>query len=195
MRRGIATTYKGVRFRSRIEARWARFFDRINWTWDYEPFDLDGYIPDFILTLHEPVLVEVKSALTLAELKPYASKIQASGWDHESIIVGASVPLRDADGVYADIPIGWHYDHWGMWGVGGISWCVDGDHLALLNGVHSCRCRVCGAADGDHHIGGLDEIQHTLIDVLWTECGNDVQWRPPEAQRKSSWAPDWSVRW
>ena len=56
----IPTLYKDVQFRSRLEAKWAAFFDLLGWPWDYEPFDLNGYIPDFILHLHEPVLVEVK---------------------------------------------------------------------------------------------------------------------------------------
>ncbi len=49
---GIPTLYHGRRFRSRIEARWAAFFDLANWPWEYEPFDLEGYIPDFVLLLH-----------------------------------------------------------------------------------------------------------------------------------------------
>lgn len=43
----IPTMYAGVQFRSRLEARWAAFFDLIGWKWEYEPFDLPGYIPDF----------------------------------------------------------------------------------------------------------------------------------------------------
>lgn len=58
----IPTKYKGVHFRSRLEARWAAMFDLLDWTWEYEPIDLDGYIPDFILTFQDPILVEVKLA-------------------------------------------------------------------------------------------------------------------------------------
>lgn len=57
------TTYNGVRFRSRLEARWAAFFDLNAWKWSYEPVDLAGWVPDFIL--HMPladVYVEVKPA-------------------------------------------------------------------------------------------------------------------------------------
>ncbi len=41
------TVYRGVRFRSRLEARWAAFFDCIEWQWKYEPVDLQGWTPDF----------------------------------------------------------------------------------------------------------------------------------------------------
>lgn len=49
--RPIETTYKGYRFRSRLEARWAVVFDTLGWQWEYEPegFDLPSgpYLPDF----------------------------------------------------------------------------------------------------------------------------------------------------
>jgi hypothetical protein len=49
--RPIQTEYRGFRFRSRLEARWAVFLDALNadWTYEVEGFDLDGiwYLPDF----------------------------------------------------------------------------------------------------------------------------------------------------
>jgi len=51
--RAIETEWRGYRFRSRIEARWAVLFESLGWPWEYEPegFDLgDGfgrYLPDF----------------------------------------------------------------------------------------------------------------------------------------------------
>lgn len=52
--KAINTEYKGYRFRSRLEARWAVFFDACGVEWEYEPegYDLgDGiyYLPDFLL--------------------------------------------------------------------------------------------------------------------------------------------------
>lgn len=89
--RGIPTLYRGYRFRSRLEARWACFFDGIGWPWEYEPLDLNGYIPDFVLTFYRPVIVEVKPALTLAELEAHTAKIEASGWlpSGDALLVGA----------------------------------------------------------------------------------------------------------
>lgn len=50
--KAIETIYKGYRFRSRLEARWAVFFDGIGAPWEYEPegFEADDgsrYLPDF----------------------------------------------------------------------------------------------------------------------------------------------------
>lgn len=41
------TLYSGTLFRSRLEARWAAFFDLAGWKWRYEPVDLAGWTPDF----------------------------------------------------------------------------------------------------------------------------------------------------
>ena len=50
----IQTEYKGYKFRSRLEAKWAVFFDALGLDWEYEPegFELsDGryYLPDFLI--------------------------------------------------------------------------------------------------------------------------------------------------
>ena len=60
----IETHYANCRFRSRIEARWAVFFDHLGIKWQYEPqgFDLPSgpYLPDFLLELGDGVWWEVK---------------------------------------------------------------------------------------------------------------------------------------
>ena len=58
------TEYKGYRFRSRLEARWAVFFDALDIDYEYEPegFVLSNkqtYLPDFYLPFYN-VYVEVK---------------------------------------------------------------------------------------------------------------------------------------
>lgn len=50
--KAIQTRYKGYNFRSRLEARWAVFFDALGYKWEYEPegFVLSTgahYLPDF----------------------------------------------------------------------------------------------------------------------------------------------------
>ena len=52
--KAIETEYKGYRFRSRLEARWAVFFDAlgVQWFYEHEGFDLGKsgwYLPDFWL--------------------------------------------------------------------------------------------------------------------------------------------------
>ena len=62
--KAIETEYKGYRFRSRLEARWAVFFDAAEISWEYEPegYELstgERYLPDFYLPLDD-IYVEVK---------------------------------------------------------------------------------------------------------------------------------------
>ena len=53
MIKAIETHYKGHKFRSRLEARWAVFFDAagIKWIYEQEGFLINGkpYLPDFYL--------------------------------------------------------------------------------------------------------------------------------------------------
>lgn len=87
----IQTYYKGYKFRSRLEARWAVFFDTCGVKWEYEPegFDLgDGlyYLPDFVLhgvqgRIQGDLWVEVKGPMS----KEDARKILTfSGVEDES---------------------------------------------------------------------------------------------------------------
>lgn len=61
----IETRYRGYRFRSRLEARWAVFFDSLGIKWEYEPQGYKvgaykrAYLPDFFL-LATKTWVEVK---------------------------------------------------------------------------------------------------------------------------------------
>ena len=66
--KAIQTKYKGYLMRSRLEARWAVFFDTLGVKWEYEAegYDLgkDGwYLPDF--RLHMP-----NGSILFAEVKP-----------------------------------------------------------------------------------------------------------------------------
>ncbi len=68
----IGTTYQGFRFRSRIEARWAVFFDALGVPWEHEPEGYsDGathYLPDFWLP-DQQTFWEVKASKDFDEKK------------------------------------------------------------------------------------------------------------------------------
>lgn len=64
--KAIETKYKGYRFRSRLEARWAVYFDSLGVDWEYEPegFVLpngEWYLPDFYIRNFDS-WVEIKPA-------------------------------------------------------------------------------------------------------------------------------------
>lgn len=78
MIRAIETRYKGYRFRSRLEARWAVYFDALGIKWEYEKegYDLGGiyYLPDFWLPQVE-MWAEVKAEEFTAEEEEKAVRL------------------------------------------------------------------------------------------------------------------------
>lgn len=98
MIKAIETEYNGYRFRSRLEARWAVFFDTLGVPYEYEPegFDLgDGvyYLPDFRLKCHGTrgdysrppydLYIEVKGVMTEYDAK----KIEAFSKSYPILVV------------------------------------------------------------------------------------------------------------
>lgn len=83
--RAIQTTYGGVKFRSRVEARWAVFFDAMGIRYEYEPegFEVRGgaYLPDFRLAkLH--LFLEIKGqAPSEEEVAKCADLARAAEYD------------------------------------------------------------------------------------------------------------------
>ena len=76
--------YKGRNFRSRLEARWAAFFDICEWKYEYEPLDLKGWFPDFGLygDKGNMILVEVKPVTKFPD--DVANKMAKAAWKHLS---------------------------------------------------------------------------------------------------------------
>jgi hypothetical protein len=172
---GIPTTYRGLKFRSRLEACWAALFDRESWVWEYEPQDLDYYIPDFVLPFdHAPLLVEVKAEHSVDALRLHTEKIERSKWTGEALIVGAEPFEADQLSPVLGL-IGERVDRreW-LWSPARAFACLSCGNLSVLAEDLSWRCRACGTDDGNSHVGQLD---HGL-ERSWAEAKNRVQWRP-----------------
>lgn len=193
----ITTTYDGIEYRSRLEARWAAFMKNVGWDIVYEPFDGDGYIPDFLVQGPNPMLVEVKPAVTLTEYQaavPKAEKGLAAHWSHDILIVGASpfptalcrAPCHVLDekctacredtagllgeytGDYGGDFDGWDWDS-GTWG----DTCGCGG-VGVFHSTQSYRGRPCGCYDG----GWIPPlISRPLLESFWADACNDVKWR------------------
>jgi hypothetical protein len=135
----IPTKYAGIDYRSRLEARWAAFFDRIGWQYTYEPFDGAGYIPDFLIHGESPLLVEVKPVVTAAEFEAATAKVVrglAGVWQHDVLIVGAD-PLPQLDYCARFFPGGWL----GEFGHSCGTVVDDGKHWTWLDsGKDACWC-------------------------------------------------------
>lgn len=73
------TEFKGVMFRSRLEARWAGFFDLLEIKWEYEPIDFNGWSPDFKIYLPCGHSECPDTHDLYAEVKPYTTVEQFKG--------------------------------------------------------------------------------------------------------------------
>jgi hypothetical protein len=100
--KAIETNYNGYRFRSRLEARWAVFFDSLGVKYSYEPegFNLGAlgcYLPDFYLQ-DEKLWIEIKPFLEPFKRIYLAGKIAPNDWrtDISSEIADASF-LEDSE--------------------------------------------------------------------------------------------------
>ena len=83
--KAIETYYKGYRFRSRLEARWAVFFDALNilYQYEYQGYNLGFagcYLPDFWLPRHN-MYVEIKGYTpSSAELEKVQELCKVGEW-------------------------------------------------------------------------------------------------------------------
>ncbi len=176
----IPTRYAGHLFRSRLEARWAAMFDLLRWPWTYEPFDLEGYIPDFLLVLEKPVLVEVKPSATLGQLRQHTAKIERTSWAGEALLLGADPIIPESDesafvggdfGLLAERQ-GENKKEW-WWGPATAITCNVCNRPSFHHSVLAYACRVSGCADGTHHLEDPPDLH-----VLWGRAHELTRWTP-----------------
>lgn len=141
------TNYKSVLFRSRLEARWAVFFDLAKWKWEYEPIDLPGWSPDFRVEFYcshsecsgsHSLLVEIKPYFKLSDFENHPCMNYPFGICFST---GEHIPA-DASAAFGSNP---SITYWEM--------------------VH-------GAGGG---VERINEWVHGNVDQLWAEAGNEVQ--------------------
>jgi hypothetical protein len=148
----IRTEYKGVVFRSKLEADWAITFDTLGVEWQYEPqgkyYGTQFYLPDFILPRSHQA-VEVKGC-----------------WDTDAQLKGEAYCAHTPPLPYN---WDWHPDpdillvvaepHGRMWPFGSrhsedfaLYQCAACEGWWFLDESQGWRCRCCGAYDGDRFI-------------------------------------------
>ncbi|GGK61876.1 hypothetical protein Sme01_03730 [Sphaerisporangium melleum] len=157
----IETRYAGCRFRSRLEARHAVFFDHLGLQWEYEPqgfhTSAGPYLPDFRILqggVEEPLWIEVRPVDVSRDLGPFL----AFGFNDETGEV-----LHQAYRV-GDLPDPKRIvDDWGTPGVGeALSpaddgapyfWCVcaSGQHVGIEFEArgHRIKCACNRSIEGD----------------------------------------------
>jgi len=187
----IPTRYQGTEFRSRLEARWAAWFDFVGWRWEYEPIDLPGWIPDFILTGEtHSLLVEIKPTETVDgfDLGKINTAMVNGGDRREVLLLGRSPLLRgEYDNVLGwlcgpefDAPPSSEYEvgTWNHWHPACHLTNLDTDQFDLCSEWLSYQGRLTNYYDGNAYSCQYDEIER-----YWREAGNVTRWNRPKAFR------------
>jgi hypothetical protein len=105
---GIPTTYNNIVYRSRIEAKWAYIFDKLNLIYQYEYIDMNYYIPDFIISTKcntiKNLMVEVKNEIYNEQnYNNYYQKAIDAGCNGTLLIInGRFTDIKDLDNKYYD---------------------------------------------------------------------------------------------
>lgn len=144
--RAIETSYKGYRFRSRLEARWAVFMDSlgIEWIYENEGYDIAGewYLPDFILP-EQKIILEIKPKLPADQyydtdlLELLSEKIGMTGY-----ILSGQPWVDDKEGFH-------NFD------------CIDYSIQPAIGDTDYlwCECTSCGAI-GIEYSGRAERVMH-----------------------------------
>lgn len=189
--KGIPTLCHGIRMRSRLEATWGFFFRELGWSYEYEPYDMDGWIPDFLLKTHSrKYLVEIKPATDCIEFKKFWPKIEYSKPDLPVLLLGIHVFKEQYDSIPKLMVIGQIRERYrtprGKIGRViadcGIGLCRDCQKIGFtgvddLDGKFPSSC--CNQkAQGSHKGISTDGEANSIIIEAWSKSKNLAQWSP-----------------
>jgi len=137
----IETRYNGILFRSRIEARWAVFFDKIRVPYQYEAegYDLNGvwYLPDFWMP-QQDCFIEIKGVKPDIEAEKKASLLARLSRKRVFIFF-EGIPTIEEYGLMSSTDGAYLYD----------SSSDDSGEVfpGWDNGHLWCQCKFCGKYD------------------------------------------------
>ena len=174
--KAIETEYNGYRFRSRLEARWAVFFDALGIDYEYEPegYELPSgkrYLPDFRVKCHGTrgecsdktfdLYIEVKGRMTQGDadkITEFAGKRENDEYEIEienPILIVGDIPPK---GCSSDSKVLGAYE--GMDGTCVLPFnydTIDGDEFAAYPAA--CRGRFFLWGDDSNYIWNVYEVE------------------------------------
>ena len=178
--RALRTQYKGIWFRSKLEAQWAKLLDHFQIKWDYEPVGYrfsDGtmYLPDFWLP-ESRTWLEVKGVMDQTDMHKVEMLLRESG---RPVVIGYSMGQFRACDMWPDAVHNAEYELASMEDSVLIQCTVCGSWSFIgVDGGWSCRC--CGAYDGNGHIGW--RINNDVMYKVWNlvariDVRQSYEWR------------------
>lgn len=172
---GIPTVLRARRYRSRLEAKWAAFFDLLGWASEYEPLDCDGWIPDFALT--------TKTGFTLVEVKPVTlpgpeifEKIDGAISNRYEVLVVGLAPFVARQKFAGSAAIGWIRERdASCWRECMFHRAAQADRFDFFPAALLPRYRISGRR-------GRRAASFGDIDRVWATACNAVQWKGESAE-------------
>lgn len=178
--KAIRTDINGLSYRSRLEAKYGEFFRLLGWPARYEPFDLPGWSPDFLIESKlypdHPILIEVKPFITDRVIQEQRQRVR-NAKNFFVILVGGE-PFFDNNGY---LSMGWvifqpndHFDLTADWkdyqnqtfDIGSFTMAFDG---IIFDDSENRKSFVSA---NDNSIEKLVEI--------WNKACSNVQWLKDE---------------
>lgn len=158
----IKTEYNETVFRSKMEAKWAEWFDQneIKWFYEAQGFDINGvwYLPDFYLP-EINTIVEVKGPMERIE-KIYAlyEQIQNENPDpDETTMILLAGPVPYLYNIHLSYGDGFHTNK-----------CSKCGKVSIVTNIMNYACRACGHHDGGHFRG--DTLPILMKPIEWAAC-------------------------
>lgn len=187
--KAIETEYRGYLFRSRLEARWAAFFDLCEWGWGYEPPEMGGWLPDFVLG-ETATLVEVKPFFHAEEWGGAIEKILNSSHQGPTILLGADPTWRLSPGTIPQL--GWVLEQFYVGSDDGCEFCTKTCPLHFGFTEGSAKLGLCPMNDAwwnpiwespsENDSKWCRVWDHGLankrLSENWAEATNIVRWMP-----------------
>ena len=193
----IPTVYRGRAYRSRLEARWAAFFDRLGLVAEYEPFDLGVWSPDFLLT-EIKTLVEIKP-ITEFDAKTWKKMLAAckrrrllSGENQiNALFLSMVAPVHSEEGI---VQLGWVAMPWHDQAAKAlpayVAWMKHASKPLFIADIAAMTAG--GFCTTDTEIAWSADNLSELVDTMptaycdytmeqWAAATSDVQWLPDES--------------
>lgn len=192
----IRTDFRSRTYRSLLEAKWASFFNLLDWEFEYEPYELEGWIPDFALIgqadgKRTSILVEVKPVVELP--KTICEEMEMAAPSHIELLLLGTSPFK---GQMNHAQLGWigeatwadgppdeetevpdqFYTRKRWWQEAMFARFEGQPRIGICPAEGRFNDRISGQYDGGGW--GSDEAPFFEIEQLWNKACNRVQWNP-----------------
>lgn len=175
--------------RSLLEAKWATFFDLLKWGGEYEPFDLSGWIPDFVIPGRRTILVDVKPDIYFPTktARKMEQAVKDTQFARDELLIATSVPFKYESNSphhpHRHLAIGWlgRRDDVGHWDWGDALLNRSGFAFQKVWGLHSSSNPYDSIHGEKAECKGACSWNQAYSDALhlWIDACNQVQWKRP----------------